>query len=740
MEPCFKLPCPRVAAFLMILGVAASSAVAAGSYSARLVLREGQPAANYIVSVIGRPASAPCDADGRFVLDPAPTPPFTLIATSPEGALSAPIEVTELPAEGQAVELLVPAAARDSLTVVAGIAPSLEVLPASAAVVVAREEIDQRAPRRLVEVLESVAGAAKLDSGADAVPALRGLARGRTLILIDGARVTAERRAGPSASFLDPSALSSVDVLRGPGSVVYGSDAFGGVINAVTRDPEPGRFALRYALDAGMGGLDEQAAYLGVSADLGTAGALLVDLSHRDADDSQAGDGEDIFNSRYLSQSGAVRWVRPVGQGRLRLGLSFDRAEDLGKPDIDSRSIRSYYPEEVSDRFSANWLGVPGHGWESLEATLFAGRYDLVLDRDRSPTATSNRRIDTADTRAKDASIRMVGARPVAGGRLQMGVDVYSRFDLEALTDRTDFAADGSTIVRRSPQVAIEDARQTSAGVFSTWTRPLTDRLTLGLGLRGDQVDTKNTGGFFGDQSRTESALSGNLALSATLGEGWTATAQAARGFRVPTLSDRYFRGPSGRGFVIGNPDLEPETSQQLDLALRWGRRSTALAIYGYHYQIDDLVERFQTGTDFNFRNRGESTIQGLEVESQTRFGDHWSGELGAAYSEGETDGGANLDEVSPLNGWITARWSHPRGYAFARVTLVAEKDDPGPIETSRDDYGLLDLGAGYHLNEKLELRMIVRNAADELYFASADAANDRSPGRSYTLGLSGTL
>jgi outer membrane receptor protein involved in Fe transport len=52
----------------------------------------------------------------------------------------------------------------------------------------------------------------------------------------------------------------------------------------------------------------------------------------------------------------------------------------------------------------------------------------------------------------------------------------------------------------------------------------------------------------------------------------------------------------------------------------------------------------------------------------------------------------------------------------------------------------LLDLGAGYHLNDKLELRLIIRNLADELYFAAADAANDRSPGRSFTLALSGSL
>lgn len=199
---------PRLAV-LLIACLAALPAFAT-PFSARLVLSEGEPGAGYVVSVVGQPVSAVCDADGRFTLDPAPLVPFTLIAASPEGSLSAPIEIAAVPADGSLLELVVPAAARDSLTVVAGIAPSLEVLPASAAVVVTKEEIDQRSPRKLFEVLESVAGASKLEGGPDGVPALRGLARGRTLILIDGARVTAERRAGPSAGFLDPSTLLSL--------------------------------------------------------------------------------------------------------------------------------------------------------------------------------------------------------------------------------------------------------------------------------------------------------------------------------------------------------------------------------------------------------------------------------------------------------------------------------------------------------------------------------------------------
>ena len=65
-----------------------------------------------------------------------------------------------------------------------------------------------------MQALENVAGVNQVSEGQAAVPAVRGLARGRTLILIDGARVSSERRVGPSATFLDPSVVESIDVSR----------------------------------------------------------------------------------------------------------------------------------------------------------------------------------------------------------------------------------------------------------------------------------------------------------------------------------------------------------------------------------------------------------------------------------------------------------------------------------------------------------------------------------------------
>ncbi len=701
-------------------------------FAGHLALPDGTPASGYTVAVVGRPLTASCDSEGRFVLDPAPDVPFQLIASDPLGTVSAPLEISSF----DQTELVLPAAVRDSVTVVSGVAPSLETLPGNAATLIGFEELEQRAPERLVQALESVAGASKLGDGADAVPALRGLARGRTLILLDGARVSAERRAGPSGTFVEPARLASVEVLRGPGSVVYGSDAFGGVIHAITRDPDPSKVAFRLELEALGGALDQTTAYAALSAAL-LGGQLLADLHRTSADDAEAGDGLEIFNSSYDSRGGSLRWVHDrVGSGRLRLGLSVDRVEDLGKAAIDSRSIRAFYPEENADRLTFSWLGSLGSSWDAVELSGFFGQYQIVLHRDRVPTASSNRRIDISDTDADDAALRLVAGREFAGGRLQLGFDSHSRFNLHALTGRIDYAADAQTVTRVQESVAVEGARQLTSGVFATWNKPLSARVSLGLGLRADAISVRNRGGFFGDQNDDRTPVAGNLAFTFNPRPHLTTTIQVARGFRMPTLSDRYFRGPSGRGFVIGNPELDPEKSTQLDLAVRYGKGRTAVAFYAYRYAIDDLIERYASGSDFRFRNRGEARIRGAELELQTSWSKHWSSELGLALTRGQADGD-DIDDIPAENGWITLRRSLSRGYLYGRATTYLHKDDPGPTEEERPGFSIFDLGGGFRLNDAIELRALVRNLGDKGYFAAADEAADRAVGRSFTLGFS---
>lgn len=722
------------AACILLVFLSAPSAVRA--LEGRLLQPDGAPAAGYEVSVVGRSITVTTNAEGRFVISPDPRLPFQIVALGPAGEISPVIDVSALPESG-ALELTLPATFRDSVTVTSGVAPGLETTPAAATTLVGQQDLEQRRPQRLVEVLEAVPGTHTTGEGPTAVPSIRGLARGRTLVLLDGARVSTERRAGPSAAYLDPFTLAGVEVARGPGSVAYGSDAFGGVINARSRYPELGAPTFRYTLNKGFGGNDEEAAAAEATSNL-LGGAILGQLHIRRSGEAESADGGRIDNSAYRDRGGALRYAIDTPAGRLRAGFSLSDADDTGSPAADSNVTRAIYPRESSRRFNADLSSGPVRGWESMDFGLFLGTYRLVLDRDRLPTATVTRQIESSDTDGSDGSLRFVAARPALGGRLQIGAEVVSRFGLEAIVTRETFDLAGNPTGAQTAS-AIEDAERLNTGLFATYNRPVGAATVLSAGLRGDQVKAENTGGFFGDRSTSREALSGFAAVTAGFTPDLSATLQVARGFRDPTLSDRYFRGPSGRGFIVGNPDLEPETSLQYDATLRWLVRGGSVALFGYFYEVDNLIERYRPASDFFFRNRGQAEVRGVELEVQQPLPWNLALELAATWAEGEIkDDETPMDDVPAPGAFLTLRWAAEEGYAYTRFAAFERDDQPGPTEDERPGYATWDLGVGYHVFEGLELRVIGKNLLDRRYREAADETAVPALGRSFTVGVVG--
>src|SRR5690606_11119650 len=177
--------------------------------------------------------------------------------------------------------------------------------------------------------------------------------------------------------------------------------------------------------------------------------------------------------------------------------------------------------------------------------------------------------------------------------------------------------------------------------------------------------------------------------------------------------SDRYFRGPSGRGFITGNPDLDPETSLQFDFATHYTLGRTQFGAYVYHYRITDLVERYQAEEDFFFfRNRGRAQVRGFELEARSDLGRGLAVEAGLNISRGKAlDDDQPLDDISADTVFVLARKTFTeRLWTQARASFTADDDRPGPREIEAPGSTVIDLSAGWRFNRSLELRGIVRN------------------------------
>ncbi len=714
----------------LALGLACGASVAS-AFEGKVVLKStGAPIVGAEVSVLGSNVTQITGAGGVFHWEPTPAPPFEVLVVLPGGRYMRPVSVASIPADGPVVVAVEPIV-EESVIVTAGAAPTIEATPASGATIVPKEDIQSRQPSNLTQSVENVAGVSSVSEGQAAVPAIRGLARGRSLILLDGARVSSERRAGASATYVDPFVLDGVEVARGPGSVAYGSDAFGGVISARTLAVAPG--APLHVEATGDYGVGVPGGSLGasVSAPVGEAGGLLFAGHYRSYGNWESPDGE-VVNSGFRDSGALVRASYRLGPGTLTAGWQGDYGRDIGRPRNDSATVRFFYAEENSSRFTLSYDSQPVSGFSRIGFIGLIGSYNVITDQYRFATSSAAASLERADVEANDFQARGFAERFFGPVRVELGVDVNGRYGLHAL----DISVRYTDPIQENVNVSVGDAHRTDAAGYLTAEAPLAKQLALSGGVRYDSVTTVNEGGYFGDYATSNGAVSGSVALTAGSFGGFTATGQFSHGFRDPVLSDRYFRGPSGRGFITGNPDLEPETSDQWDVALRYNGSGFRTAFYLYDYTITNLIERYagENPDDFFFRNRGEARLRGLELEAQVDLPEGFAVALAAQIERGVTvDDDRPLDDIPPESLNLQVRKAFGPTFVQVRGVIFAGDDDPGPTEQARPGYGLLDLGGGYRFAEYFELQAYVRNVLDKLYLVSPDPRAVAAPGISAT-------
>jgi outer membrane receptor protein involved in Fe transport len=481
------------------------------------------------------------------------------------------------------------------------------------------------------------------------------------------------------------------------------------------------------------GGIPERRASIEVAKGL-AHGGIFVQAHARDADDwASPVDDSAILNSGWEDRGFNGRFDHQIGTGLFSAGWQSDFGRDIERPRNNSQTVRFYYPYEDSHRLTSSYE-IPAIGpLQQFAVTGFVGTFKQRTDQDRFATATTGRSVERADIAADDFHVKASAARGLGPARLEFGLDVNGRFGLEAVDAIQRYDLTG-TLVSETNNLSVDSARRTNTGAYIQADAAATSTLRVAAGARVDYVSTRNRGGFFGDRETDNGAGSGFLSATLAPVERLTLTAQVARGFRDPTLSDRYFRGPSGRGFITANPDLEPETSLQYDLAARYAIGRTQLAAYAYHYRINGLVERYSTATDFFFfRNRGRARVRGIELEARTSLGAGVGIEAGMNIGRGTAlDDNANLDDISAdAVFFLVQKEFGTRAYGQVRMAFMADDDRPGPSEIAAPGAQSVDLSGGWRFAPHLELRAVVRNLLDQAYYASPDPRWVYAPGRS---------
>jgi outer membrane receptor protein involved in Fe transport len=594
--------------------------------------------------------------------------------------------------------------------------------------VVSRLEIAENQPETIVQAIQNSPGVSFIGKGGVSVtPSIRGLARRRILLLVGGARITSDRSAGASAQFFPPELVQRIEVVRSAASVIYGSDAIGGVIQIIPRDAQdPGSPLAALNLS-------------GNSANQKVNGGLAIEnkfgpLSLRAAVQiSRAGDYSSraarVLNSGFNYYTGNLVVAYETKQRAISFNFLRSAGRDVGKPErANDPAVSSFYPEE-----NTNLLNIAYHDNSlvangSLNFSLFLNPNDYELDKIKH----ASRQVDIAKNKALDFGGRAF-LRKALNGQLsyQFGVDYYGRagVDMENETWKNGLFDGASRPVSKG--------RRNDLGLYATIDYSGLAALDLLAGARlGAFSRQVVSNGVFREKSQLAPAFF--LGVTRKIKDSFTLFFNVGTAFRMPSLSEAFYTGISGRNTIVGNPELEPESSLNLDAGLKIHRKNMFAGVYLFQCSIRNMIEKFPLGdTAYTYGNIERGRIRGLEMEFQLHFARNIE-IFGNAfvYRGRSTVSGQYLNDVPSAKLFLGARlWLGRFWGEWDWLGSVAVRH-PGPAESAIPAYDVHDLKAGYYFSNQLSLSLKIANLLNRAYFANADPDIPLAKGLDFSLGL----
>lgn len=598
----------------------------------------------------------------------------------------------------------------DLVVTASGFEQDVTSAPASISVITS-EELEKRAYSDLTDALRStpgvtVTGGGGASGGLDI--SLRGMPASYTLMLVDGKRVSSrESRPNGSAGFetdwLPPlDSIERIEVVRGPMSTLYGSDAIGGVINIITKKVQDE-----------WGGSIQQDVTIQENQDSGNYYQSSFNLSGPLVEDKL---GLQVYGRLYNREEDEIlegNEDKELQNINARLSLTPTENHDIlfeaGLTDQERTAhMGASLPEE-------GCRGACSDSHDKHKNTHFAlshnGRWNFGTTDShiqRESTKNKTREIEITNTTAKTSLVAPIGQ----DHRLTIGAS-YEKEELE----------DGTTN-QISDLSSIESSRW---AIFTEDEWMLTDSLSLTAGARLDDDDN------YGDH------ISPRLYAVYQLAPEWTVKGGVAGGYRAPNLREitpdwgQVSRG----GNIYGNPDLEAETSLNKEIALYYnGFNNVDASITVFHNSFDDKITRIacptdvctdganQFGSDPTYRiNVDEAVTQGVELSLDMALTDRLDLSASYTYTDSEQKSGENEGEPltqlpkhlfsANLDWQATESLSH-----WTRLTYRGKESQPttGPSQSSivAPSSTQVDTGLGYRLNDQATLKAGVYNLFDE--------------------------
>lgn len=545
----------------------------------------------------------------------------TVLLLSPAAALA---EETTAETEEQ------PARTRDVVVTATRTEHDLKDVPSSAAVV-DQEDLKRSPAINVADALRDVPGVEVFDlsvPGAKRVQ-IRGESGQRVLVLIDGQKISEQKSMDGAALLIDPNRIERIEVIKGSASVLYGSEAIGGVINIITKKggEKPISVETSVTFDSSTDGFAEYLSAFG-----GMNGfKYRVSGTYSDQGNRRSADGE-MDDTSYMSRDNSAF-----------LGYDADKASFGVTYDEYWSNLNSMTPEGTTGDTLYNFdLDIPL--WERRKAGAYAEFRDIS-------ELVSRVRVDGFYQEVTKEMINIIGVKPTSmltidqdqwtrneqaswGGTMQVDLLPHENHhvilgydmnldDLDATTEIlqtiTMFGSSTSTFTKYD-----YDATMDTHAVYlqDEWTLPADFALTLGVRqtwVRSELEETNNPSLDTDTRSASHPVFSAGLTWAGI--QDTTLRALFSQGYRFPNLQQLYIGTVHGSSDpTYPNPDLDPETSNNYEVGARYDNGALNLDVAFFMSNAKDYITTTAVTGGSQFTNVDEADTYGIEASAGYTF------------------------------------------------------------------------------------------------------------------------